>query len=363
MPDTYTHEDFSVDVLPRGVSKTDRDTISRAVEIGWKLMVTNRGHMTIIGPPPNDHVKFNITQSRSKGRGEGPVKQVRRKIEQLADPELLAIADGKPEPKGTAGVQTLNPVISPEVAKAALAKIEEPLVVEREPVIDPEIGVKDRTGDRHIVSEVPMVANAGTGRGYISPTTIQRTWSDGSVDFGCAFEGCDFSSEKRQGIGPHWRAHVNRGEAEHASTPGRQERVFLVTDHVATERNGYTPRADRIAALAADLRTLLEEGIDWSDLDNAAKRLAEEALHWDHRQSVTRSGLASEREPLTAEQTLDRIRAMIDGGLYLQQQQRIDELLSRHEEERLAREEAEARAQKAHDTLRAFRELAAEATD
>lgn len=236
----------------------------------------------------------------------------------------------------------------------------DPVVVRRVPV-SPEPGIEKvvempappRPTKVLVVSEGPMLAYRNR-KGYLSEVTGERKFNDGTVEYYCLEPGCDYVGGHRSSVARHRKVHGVKPKE------GQPPATIEVPPHEPAYRKDYTPRADRVQALAAALQQAMEAGIDWTDLPGAARTLAEEALQWAHQQSEDASGLAGEREPLTAEQILARVRNLLDNGEYLAQRREIEALRERITGLEVTTAEAEKNAQRAHDTLRAFRDLAAE---
>lgn len=98
--------------------------------------------------------------------------------------------------------------------------------------------------------------------------------------------------------------------------------------------------------------------------------IAKAALTWVHEQSKQGTALAAEHEPMSAEDTLERIRALVtnsDERLSFERKmedlnREVTELRARLEQaEEYAMEQAD-RADKSQSTLDALRELVTEAT-
>jgi hypothetical protein len=60
-------------------------------------------------------------------------------------------------------------------------------------------------GERTVVRIVPMTL----ANGNLSHSTNERTWSDGSLDFVCSHDGCDFSAtDSSMKVAAHYRKHT-----------------------------------------------------------------------------------------------------------------------------------------------------------
>lgn len=327
MSTEYTLSNYTTRVLPNGLHKDAGVLAHAALAVGWKLYV--KGIMIRL-VSPDGSATITITASNKNI----PWERYRRLIQKHANPLLLP-KDGKPE-----------------TGEAILDRIEHAhRQAEAKEVSAPETPAL--TGDgaaRTVVSEAPMLAHRGQGKGYPSVTTNERKWSDGSIDYTCRSEGCDFASLDRRGVGPHWRSHVSRGEEQPAGVPTMT--VDTPPHEPAYTKDGYTPRRERVSALAAVLAAL-----DLAAM--SAEELAEFVLNWQNTQSAEGGRLAAEREEMTSDDVLNRIRTLLDNGTYLRQQEEISTL--RAEMNQLAEDCAEAQqeaqaAKERWDTLRSLME-------
>lgn len=345
MPETYTAETFDASVIPTGFNKEARKTITLAVERGWKLLVTNRGHCTVIAPPPNEHININISQRRS----DGPVRQVREKITRYGNEPTKIETTEKRVPQVEERSVRTEPKPRKRIEDMRFESTDEDLDLDAPAVTYEKPTAADRAA-RHIVRTGPMISRRGQRRGYVSEIANEREWSDGTIEFVCNVPGCDhgpdggpYVTENRLSIGPHRKVHVNKGEVD-ATDQDRAPRV-VIPPYEPTVTKEYHPRNDRLRSLSmALLAKLVSLGPDLTDHERA-DALAEAALAWSHERSG--GGLSdAEREPLTDAQLLGRIRGLLDNGLY---QRQADEIAA----ERAAREAAEARAE--HEAAEAQR--------
>src|SRR6478736_2170532 len=90
---------------------------------------------------------------------------------------------------------------------------------------------------------------------YPSQATLERTWSDGSVDYACAWEGCDYTADKPRSTSSHYRIHVMDSGVRVDTTP-------TVFD---AKVDGY--RTVRVAHLAKEIEAALDSIEDGSVYD------------------------------------------------------------------------------------------------
>lgn len=336
MYDRHTFE--PEDHIPPHLKKDARDTVMVAVAMGWKLHVNTNNSCTIIAP--NDRKKHHFA---GNSRATIPLNRIRRDIFRYADPALLAIADQVIDGK-------LPPEVAAMVEKVAYPRNEEQ--PEEEPVPTPndmpqhrpEPSESEDKAEPYVVSEQPMLAKAGTNRGYESAATVERHWSDGTTDYKCV--DCDYSSKDRLSVRSHRNKH---GKKQGPSTHRGQTFVADVPNAAH-----YRPRQTRIDALAEVIEGLMADG------GKDPGEIAKTALTWVHEQSRQGTSLAAEREELGPEDTLNRIRSLLDDGTFARQRSRIEALEERLTQTEQALEETAQRADKAQSTLRALSELASE---
>lgn len=273
--------------LTSAVSAENRKLIEEAVtEHGWTLTVTGKNVLKIVSP---DGAKtFSFGASTKQGVN---VRAIRSAFARHSTPEAApGTTDAKPGPDFEPPTMALEE-FPPEPA------------------------------ERRLVSEQPWMAHSGTTKGtpkaYPTRNTIERTWSDGTKDYRCAYEGCDYTHDRPKNVVTHFAAkHVRHGDLD------KQGRPDLLVDDPNFEGTGLTrkvrPRKSRIAALAGFLA-----GLDLRNL--TPEEIAERSLEFLADLSNSGSPDAQEREPLTPEQIITRIRSLVDSGRYVEQQDAIEE--------------------------------------
>lgn len=349
MPQTYTSENFDPSVIPSGFNSTARDTMRLGVSLGWKLLVTNGGHCTLIAPPPNERITINVSQRKS----DGPVKGIRAKLHKYASPYLAVADDGSnvvssaqralanedraaakraaeakkkyeadQEAAKQAAVAAADGAMDSVRTEPAFISADEDLVLpDDEPVRHEPPTEADRAA-RTIVRTGPMISRKGSRRGYTSEVATEREWSDGTIEYVCSVVDCTsgpdggpYVTENRLGVGPHRKVHLHSGEVERFDQSKALSLDVPEVEPAYTKT--YTPRDDRLRSLAlALLGKLIALGPDLTD-NEKADALAAVALEWSHER--TGLGLGTSGEPLTDEQVLARIRSLVDNGLYQRQ--------------------------------------------
>jgi hypothetical protein len=336
MATTYDLSTFHTGVLPGGLDRQCVGLIQGGLAVGWT--VTVKGVTArLVSPNKEKSLVFSASGKNI------PYEQYKRIIHRHANPLLVDALAKEGEPDVRAGdVITAEQVAAakPAPTPRAFVSADEDLVL---PDDEPEVS------DRKLVRVEPMIARRRQGKGYPSGTTNQRQWSDGSVDYACRFEGCDYESPNRKSVGAHWRLHVHGGDVEKQVQP---HPTVAIEEYEVAHREGYTPRRERVSALAEVLAALDIGAMSHEDL-------AEFVLNWQHEQSTSGTRLAAEREDLTSDDILNRIRALLDNGTYLRQRDEIAALQAGKTQAEADLYEALTRAQDAEDKWTALRELIA----
>jgi len=191
----------------------------------------------------------------------------------------------------------------------------EPVMVEPEP--EPEVQVVEQPAEGPQVTKIrPWIARHTMrregGEVYESRAVLERKWNDGTVDYICS--KCDYVNVEPRRVAAHYGG--KHGKEDPAS-------VTDVTERYVDPERSWTPtqrQAGRIHRLAKELNEAAEL------LEAEGKNVTAEALaEWivKHRDAA-RDGLSDETTPLTAEQTIERIRRMVDGGAYADLMARIE---------------------------------------
>lgn len=111
-------------------------------------------------------------------------------------------------PDGGVDVQS----VKSKPRKAAKVK---PVMLVTRPHDDPDVPVIGEV--RTIVKSAPRMALVnthadGTTDLYPSEAVLQVEWSDGTVDYACRFDGCDYRSAKHRTVSAHYGGAHNRGK-------------------------------------------------------------------------------------------------------------------------------------------------------
>ena len=227
---------------------------------------------------------------------------------------------------------------------------------------------------RRILRQEPWTAHGsprkdGIGSNtYPSPAVTERTWSDNTTDYRCAWPDCEYVNEAPRSVASHYAGH-NRGQ-------GRQPQPEV--DGVDID---HEPRKKvRIRNLRRELEGAMTAAFV-GGLNTGDPEYPEWIATWiiEHRVEAVRGSdtEVSDAGELDPEQILDRIAALVDRGRghVLREQiatlnDQLDDAERQAEEAQQQlryanddREAAELRAQKAADNLQALRDLINESSE
>lgn len=337
----YDHDTYDPSLLPPSMRKQDKDLVSLAAILGWKVHLTTNKSVTIISPV-NERKKHHFGLA---GRSSTNRTRIKKELIKYGDPERVVLAadsltETDPSILGAIGsvlssmTEVVDDTPKPE-ERSQDVNTEEPAPVEPAPV------------KRHIVDQRPMLASGGTRRSgknsaYFSATTIERRWSDGSKDYTCAYEECDYSSENRMSPSRHYATTHSKDKA----VEQRERFEADVPDRAAYH---YSPRDSRVAALAEVIAEMMRAG------GRTPEQIARRALEWVHETS--HGELSAEREPMTAEEKIARIRVLLDDGTMFSLEKEAQEKADQIAELTRRAEEAEHLLEVRSANLKALREL------
>lgn len=315
----YDNENFQRSLVPSYLKAEIREIIETAVMFGWKMHVSSAHSVTLVSYDERKKFHFSRTNRASKS-----LNQIKRDIIKFGEPEKLLMADsilGMKDRELAQMATTLLPALGdegtvvdhrPALEKEAEEKKEAALeyardLTKKRPVStgnsEPTAAAAVAEGEvaraaesPYILTEKPMMAKARDGQAYASRVAIERHWSDGTVDYKCV--DCDFTSKDRLSI----RGHRTRKDHQKRGI----ERAKVVQGDVPLAAS-YKPRKDRVEALAQAIADAMAAGA------TDPESIALEALMWVHEQSKKGTRYAAEFEPMSAEETLERIRSLIAG--------------------------------------------------
>jgi hypothetical protein len=298
----------------RGFHPSIRDIIGSAIDLGWTAhqakSTSSRRIESVVLHSYDGTVTIRATPVRQVN--EAKLKTLRAKVLRYAEPvkRLTVMAQiGQMEDRGNVTTEQIDAVL--------------PTVVE---AIDR--GVVDLP-DKTVTSTRPWQARkASSQRGgtkYESTAVLERIWSDGSMDYVCAFEGCGWANNRARSVATHFgAAHTAKGE----SAPTTQEPSYPAADYFEPlTHRPYKPQERLVQALMA---YLMEQG-DMGGL----RETAEAALAWMHERPDLPDVEPTERMALSAEELLEKVRALVGAPLAVRLTEadtRIAELIGRSAE-------------------------------
>jgi|GEM_PF-4746888 len=306
-----------------------------AMDLGWEATELRSGQVQLSREHENSHVTILIpTSQRSIKQAVGETWI--RKIIRYADPMKLAFMtaaidqtrsdDPVVRAQGHANLATMRSEQvwdDPSVLGSWLRR-EPEHPSEPEPDTEPENTEPDDEAEAEepepvstepiIVKVRPWTARYAMrkegGEVYPSRAVLERKWSDGTMDYGCAYEGCDFQATEARTVAAHYGG--KHGKETPASRDPAESYVDPSISWVPTER-----QKGRIARLTKELEAAAVA------LGN--EMTAEMCAEWIvKRRDEAREGLTDESTPLTPEQVIERVRRLVDGGAYADLLARID---------------------------------------
>ena len=312
---------------------------SVASRLGWAEQLRPNGGWLLIAPEPNSTVHLPLPGPKTRSLRRDFIRQSLRKVMKYADPlQRAAFIAGNKNLLEDWRIDWSKWDFGPPRPKYELVpprpvanETKEPESEQEQEQVEaaPEVETADAGADEtHIVFEQPYLSHRAPsaigGFRYASRAIIERRWSDGSIDYKCS--RCEFTSENPRGVSTHYGRSSDR---THPPVGEDSQQEGLVRDREYTEAV-----LDRQRARVTRWKNRLEAAMAGLDRDSEefSERLAERLVE----QTDESSDSSSERVPPTAEQIVERVRRLVDGGAYLAAQERALELEN---------ELAEARAQ------------------
>ncbi len=239
-----------------------RDLVGAAVDLGWvarqePVRHSGRGSGATVVLHSHDGTQ-TIRATPVRQVNEAKLATMQRKVVRYADPtKRLLIAAGMEQVRARGGDEL-------DQMMATMPHHVESLVHDQVTV------------EREILAEEPWLARKAAsrsgGRKYESAAVIERRWSDGAMDYVCAFEGCGWTNEKPRSVARHYGAlHTRNGEAEAADEPPRSVPAHDYFEPL-THRE-YRPTRQLVKALAEALAEHMQE---------TPEQIAESVLKWFH---------------------------------------------------------------------------------
>jgi predicted RNA binding protein YcfA (HicA-like mRNA interferase family) len=320
---------------------------------GWTGRRTSKGHW--IGKAPDGYtITVPPKMSRGNRTAQNCEAQFARWLRRQAPEEIAAI-------EGTDLIE--DPILAETVRNKAVQKATDALL--KKAPVDPlkqfehdmEVLTTAITGPkpetRELVSTRPWLARKKHGpiggERYESEAVVENRYSDGSVEYVCAF-GCGYSNPNPKGVAVHYgRSHTMKGEVAPA---GEGPRHVDVTYTEPSFHRAYNPQERLVKALTS----WLEE--NWTaelDMDEVATMF----LTWAHE----RPDLEHVERDVTAytdEEMVQRIRAIVGQPFSVELKDATaenDALKALVEQRTIERDEVTAQLAKVQRDLDAIRDM------
>lgn len=328
MATQYDLSNFTPMVIPSGYNRDIKGLVAAAVSLGWTLHVTAGTALRLVAKD-GKVIQLNL------GKKSHPIEQYKRLIKTHANPLLRPVDD--PE-LGSKRASQAAKAIEMRFNTQAVEAMGTNGYVEA-------VKVAHEINDANtVVYEGPMRSTRVTSSGknkttvtYDSEIATEVAYADGRRVFTCV--KCDFSREVPLAMSAHWQKHS-------APKPKPEPVVEPVVE--------VTPKDPAMLALKEMFMGVMQQGINWGDLDGAAETLAESVLVWQEANG-----------PMTdSEDILNQIRALVGLGKNPAQEAEIDALKRQLEQYAEHLEQADARLleleserDKARDNLSALKDL------
>lgn len=307
------------------------DTIVRvAIQAGWTARNTSNMGVVLESPgTPHQTIAIPARTGLHQSVARQNIRKIMRYGDQLAVGMLELKADEIVREMETGRkrriqiddnepMSTTEKVI-PAVRQTPLAHIPVPTPAPPARVVP----APEPEPERILLSERPWLAKQGTngehGYAYESKVTLERRWSDGTIDYKCV--ACDYTHEKPVSVSRHYGGTK---DDKHPDT-SKPESVLQTGPYEPAHR----PPSDRAQRLIRELKAGMEairgKGYDLSTEDKMLEALAEQIVTMrDERRQRDEDTEAG--GPLTPEQIIDRVRRLVDGGAYLAQIERMRQM-------------------------------------
>jgi guanyl-specific ribonuclease Sa len=282
-----------------GFDKEARQHINTLLAMGWTGRLSSKGHW--IGRSP-DESRTTISISRNlNGRGRTGAN-VRSDIARwMRDhaPQVETLMQ-KAEDAYRDGDAIAADILINKAAIVAADTIAGNAMLE---AASEAIDVEEISTWKSLVSEKPWLARKNPSKEggvfYESAAVIERTWSDGTVDYRCPFG--DFEGDNPRSVSAHYRKHTMAGDG----TPREEAASKVIPGIDYTEpvnHREYQPTDRLVDALA--------EWMGSPDNFTDARQLAIAFLTWAHDRPDIEH-VERDHAPLTDTDIIGRIRLLV----------------------------------------------------
>lgn len=328
--------------------KDTRDILRMAHDLGWSIRWsgTSKRIATIHSPVEASKQITVPSTNLNADRRRSTVRQIARysdpdRVQDFVDSQVtvrgksalrLALDIGpeppKVEPKtfeqGTAVARAMreaHEAATQAAADEAAAMAEDHRLIRKANDDDEQVAALDEAErlsqdvTRSIVTTKPWMVRKGGKHGsdgtmYESPVTLERIWSDGSIDYRCKF--CTYTNDKGRSVS----AHASKKHTE-AVGLSRKAEIRRVTNY---QKSDIKHPMSAVRRMKSELLHALDSIHDWQSMDPEAltQRLAE-----------TLYEMRPDREPvaeLTPEQIIARIVGLVDRGRLADMHQKVESM-------------------------------------
>lgn len=351
-----------------GISKELHDVVRTAAELDWRAKRASRGGLTLLSPDGESTVYIPLGKQDTtlptrlareviRKTPSAQVDDTLSRLESAPDDAVESIAGALVQAQGALGVRpgSLMPLTDGPggrvVGDAEVTSVDGEGITVTGTITDPEMAkaVRPRVGGLSIDTEVTPVNPGSTGKTlvsqrpylarkgrktdgqvelYESSVMDERVWSDGSKTYVCNYPDCGFENASPMGVAGHRQRHP--AYAKPGPTVG-------LSDKPTADSRAVTRLAREIEA---GMRAQAASG-ESMPLDQHARLIAEHIVA-KRRERGEQVG-HHEPEPLTADDIVQKVRAMVAADLIRQ----MDNLVAQVAELSAKEREAEQRATKA----------------
>lgn len=323
-----------------GMAEVSLRVLMMALDLGWDATEL-RGQVQLSREHEGSHVVVMIpTNQRSIKEQVG--KSWMRKVLRYADPIKMAFMQGAVDDwsstdpvRHARGEKALDSMRSTQVWKDptllrdwitphAVTPAPEP---EPTPESEPEVEEQPTPVVGEVVDNGPTVSKIRPwiarrsmhkegGEIYESKAVLERKWTDGSLDYQCAFPGCDSGPDG----GPYTAPEARTIASHYGGKHGKEAPTLKAAQAESWTDPGisWTPtqrQQGRIARLTAEILAAVEAVPD--ELHGSNEEIASTLAQFIvKRRDAARESLTDESTPLTSEQVIERVRRLVDGGAY-----------------------------------------------
>lgn len=305
--------DITAPSVLRGIPKDLRDAVKGAARLGWTGRKTGTGGLILYSPDGVSTVNIPITLNRVN-----TARAIARDIlRHTPDDIKVSVAAAVVDNNDRGGIEAMGHMVldasgafGPTVAAGIGPEVDETETAYVTPEDVPHEPEHFGGGGAPVtvVSVEPWMARVSSNGAkadlYPSQAVIQRNWSDGSIDYLCAYKECkpEFTSTNPRSVSSHYAGHTRAGDTN------RTVQEATVFD---AKIDGY--RTVRIAHLAKEvLAALTAESDSINDslpMDDLARRIAEHIIK--DRLAKGREKVEEDSEPSTPEDVLARIKRLV----------------------------------------------------